>query len=285
MRDVQTYVVEQTGNNRWSDSTQSRGAISVKNRRILVVAVCSAMLLPAAQTTAQEGVQEALDTQAASQQASAEVQQRINALDDDTREMLNEYRATMAQVSDLEAYNQQLERLVATQNVELADFERQFQEIETTRRQILPLIIRMLEVLEEFVTIDIPFLPEERTLRISELRKLMERPDVLTSEKYRRITEAYQIELDYGHTIEAYEGEIEVDGEARTVAFLRYGRLGLYYLTLDGLTIGHWDTEQDRWVELDDEYRSSLDRALRIARKQLPPDLTRLPVRAPEDRT
>lgn len=242
-------------------------------------------LIVAAAVIAQEQVQEAIDTQTAVQAASIEVQRRIDELDDQTREMLNEYRLTMAQVTDLEAYNQQLERLVATQNVELADYERQFQEIETTKRQILPLIIRMLEVLEEFVAIDMPFLPEERSLRIGELRKLMERPDVLTSEKYRRVTEAYQIELDYGHTIEAYEGEIEVDGETRTVAFLRYGRLGLYYMTLDGLTIGHWDTEQDRWVELDAEYRSSLDRALRIARKQLPPDLTRLPVPAPEDRT
>jgi hypothetical protein len=243
------------------------------------------LLIHGTAATAQEQVQDAIDTQVRTQAASAEVQQRINELDDQTREMLNEYRLTMAQVSDLEAYNQQLERLVATQNVELADYERQFQEIETTKRQILPMIIRMLEVLEEFVAIDMPFLPQERSLRIDELNKLMERPDVLTSEKYRRITEAYQIELDYGHTIEAYEGEIELAGEPRTVAFLRYGRLGLYYMTLDGLTIGHWDKEQDQWIELDDEYRSSLDRAMRIARKQLPPDLTRLPVPAPEDRT
>jgi hypothetical protein len=257
----------------------------VNTRSNLLTAVGTVLLIACSAATAQEQVQDALDTQVATQAASAEVQQRINELDDQTREMLNEYRLTMSQVADLEAYNQQLERLVATQNVELADYERQFEEIETTKRQILPLIIRMLEVLEEFVAIDMPFLPEERNLRIEELKKLMERPDVLTSEKYRRVTEAYQIELDYGHTIEAYEGEIEVDGEPRTVAFLRYGRLGLYYMTLDGLTIGHWDQAQDRWVELDDEYRSSLDRALRIARKQLPPDLTRLPVPAPEDRT
>lgn len=251
---------------------------------LLVVSSTILMFLTAG-AIAQQEVQEAIDTQTATQQASVEVQQRINELDDKTREMLNEFRVTMSQVSDLEAYNQQLERLVTTQNVELADYERQFQEIETTKRQILPLIIRMLDVFAEFVAIDIPFLPEERNLRIDELRKLMERPDVLTSEKFRRVTEAYQIELDYGHTIEAYEGEIEVGGEARTVAFLRYGRLGLYYMTLDGLTIGHWDNQQDQWVELDSEYRSSLDRALRIARKQLPPDLTRLPVPAPEDRT
>ncbi len=257
----------------------------MSTRPILLILISPLALILATAVIAQEQVQEAIDTQMVTQAANAKVQQRINALDDDTREMLNEYRLTMSQVSDLEAYNLQLERLVATQNVELADFERQFQEVEATKRQILPLIIRMLEVLEEFVAIDMPFLPEERNLRIGELRKLMVRPDVLTSEKYRRVTEAYQIELDYGHTIEAYEGEIEVGGEARTVAFLRYGRLGLYYMTLDGLTIGHWDKVQDQWVELDDEYRSSLDRAMRIARKQLPPDLTRLPVPAPEDRT
>jgi hypothetical protein len=130
-----------------------------------------------------------------------------------------------------------------------------------------------------------PFLPEERSMRLTELEKLMERPDVPTSEKYRRVTEAYQIELEFGHTIEGYEGEIEIDGETRTVAFLRYGRLGLYYMTLDGLEIGYWDKAADKWVVLDDEYRQSLDRAMRIARKQLPPDLTRLPVPAPEDRT
>ena len=122
-------------------------------------------------------------------------------------------------------------------------------------------------------------------MRITQLKELMARPDVPTSEKYRRVTEGYQIELEYGHTIEGYEGELESEGETRTVAFLRYGRLGLYYQTLDGLEIGHWDKNQDRWVKLGNEYRQSLDRAMRIARKQLPPDLTRLPIPAPEDRT
>jgi hypothetical protein len=232
-----------------------------------------------------DALRDAMEQQSRSIEASARVQDRIDALDDETREMLNEYRQTLSQLTDLNAYNTQLERLVATQQVELADYERRFQDIEVTKRRILPLIVRMIEVLEEFVTIDVPFLKEERELRIAELNKLMARPDVPTSEKYRRVTEAYQIELEYGHTIEAYEAEIEVDGETRTVAFLRYGRLGLYYMTLDGLEIGYWDNNQDRWIQLGDEYRQSLDRAIRIARKQLPPDLTRLLVPAPEDRT
>ncbi len=241
------------------------------------------LLFAASTAPAQEGVQEALDVQEQSIDASIAVQQRINALDDETREMLNEYRTTSSQIQDLIAYNEQLAKLVSTQRVELADFERQFNELEITKRRILPLIVRMIEVLDEFVGIDMPFLEEERAMRVTELQRLMEKPDVPTSEKYRRVTEAYQVELDYGHTIEAYEGEMTDKGETRTVNFLRFGRLGLYYQTLDGLEIGYYDKNTDQWVQLDDEYRQPLDRAIRIARKQLPPDLIRLPVPAPED--
>jgi hypothetical protein len=254
-------------------------------RRLLTLTLVVVVLMSPAAAPGQEQVREALDIQNQSLAASADIQRRIDSLDDETRKMLSEYRLTTAQVQDLTAYNEQLERLVATQRVELADFERQFQEIEVTKRQILPLIVRMIDVLEEFVGIDIPFLERERQARIAQLHELMERPEVPTSEKYRRVSEAYQIELEYGHTIEAYEGELVVGDESRTVAFLRFGRLGLYYMTLDGHEIGVWDNRADEWVVLGDEYRQSLDRAIRIARKQLPPDLIRLPVPAPENRS
>ena len=243
------------------------------------------LLLSCCPVFAQQSVDDAMQVQTGTLEASADVQRRIDELDDGTREMLEEYRATMSQVQDLGAYNDQLEKLVRTQRVELADYERQFQDIEITKRRILPLIVRMIDVLDEFVTIDMPFLEGERELRIGELRNLMERPEVPTSEKSRRVSEAYQIELDYGHTIEAYEGEITMGGEARTVNFLRFGRLGLYYMTLDGLEIGFFNKQEDRWEVLPNEYLQSLDRAIRIARKQLPPDLIRLPVPAPEERT
>ncbi len=234
---------------------------------------------------AQQTVDDAVRLQTSSIETSAEVQQRIDALDDETREMLEEYRAAMTQVSDLSAYNDQLERLVGTQRVELADYERQFNDIEVTKRRILPLIVRQIDVLDEFVGLDMPFLVDERALRVAELRNLLERPEVPTSEKYRRVSEAYQIELDYGHTIEAYEGELLDNGESRTVNFLRFGRLGLYYMTLDGLEIGFFNNQTDQWEQLDSEFLQPLDRAIRIARKQLPPDLVRLPVPAPENRT
>ncbi len=268
------------------------------HKAMALVAMCTGvgalvLALPtlAQDSPAQDPAQDAgaLRDAAAQQQrsieAGAETQERIDALDDETRQMLVDFRGKATQLTDLRAYNEQLEKLVATQQAELADYERQFDDIEVTKRRILPLIVRMIEVLDEFVAVDMPFLQQERTLRINELRALLERPDVPTSEKYRRVAEAYQIELEYGHTIEAYEAEIQVDGETRTVAFLRFGRLGLYYMTLDGLQVGYYDNVTGQWVQLGEEHRQSVDRAIRIARKQLPPDLTRLVVPAPEERS
>ena len=128
---------------------------------------------------------------------------------------------------------------------------------------------------------DVPFLPQERQLRLQELRELMERADVTVADKYRRIMEAYQIETEYGHTIESYQGEIDLDGQTRTVDFLRFGRIGLYYLSLDGQRLGMWDTEQRKWVSLGADYKDALDQAIRVARKQMPPDLLKLPIAAP----
>ncbi len=257
----------------------------MKARHLWSIALTGLLLVVGVSANAQDDLQRAIKAQTDMQNTSAEVQARINALDDDAREALNEYRQALSQVDDLVAYNQQLESLVATQGVELADFERRFAALEKTKRQILPLILRMLDVLEEFVAADMPFLEKERAMRIANLKELMGRPDVPTSEKYRRVTEAYQIELEYGHTIEGYEGEIQIDGETRTVAFLRFGRLGLYYMTLNGLEIGYWDKEADSWAALPASDRQAMDQAMRIARKQLPPNLVRLPVAAPEERT
>ena len=257
----------------------------MKSKRPLLMSGGVLLALFAGLASAQETVGDAIEVQPQSIEASASTQQRINALDDETRDMLNEYRQVMTQVADLAAYNEQLQGLVDTQNVEIAEYEKKFNDIEVTKRRILPLIVRMIDVLDEFVGLDMPFLEIERATRIVALRELMQRPEVPTSEKYRRVSEAYQIELEYGHTIEAYEGEIEIAGETRTVNFLRFGRLGIYYMTLDGLEIGYWDNRNDVWVELGSEYRQPLDRAIRIARKQLPPDLVRLPIQAPEKRS
>ncbi len=95
-----------------------------------------------------------------------------------------------------------------------------------------------------FVELDVPFLLEERTSRVQNLKNMMVRADITISEKYRLILEAYQIELDYGQTLEAYEGLLGTGADARTVEFVKLGRVSLMYQTLDGSETGYWDAEQ-----------------------------------------
>jgi hypothetical protein len=111
----------------------------------------------------------------------------------------------------------------------------------------------------------------------------MGRADVAISEKYRRIVEAYQVEMDYGRTIEAYEGELAGEaGDPRTVQFLRVGRVTLLYQTLDGHETGYWDVEQKRWV-VDDAYAHSFKEGIAVAKKARAPEMLIVPVPAPQE--
>jgi hypothetical protein len=141
----------------------------------------------------------------------------------------------------------------------------------------------MVTAIEEFVELDVPFLIEERTERAEGLRKLMTRADVTTPEKFRQVMEAYQIENEYGRTIEAYRDSLTIDGRESIVDVLRFGRIALVYQTLDGTRSGRWDQVSGQWVAVDPDLRSAVREGLRIARKQVAPDLVKLPLPAPSD--
>lgn len=214
---------------------------------------------------------------------AAKSQVRINQIDDQTDELAAEYRAVIDQTQSLRVYNTQLEKLIAAQNAELASLDEQIGGVTEIGREVTPLMMRMVDTLEQFVEADVPMLLSERRQRVADLRDLLGRADVADSEKYRRITEAYQIENEYGRTIEVYQDNITIDGQDLTLDFLRIGRVALVYQTLDGEQIGAWDQEQRAWVELPDTYRDSIRQGVRIANKQLAPDLIRLPVPAPKE--
>lgn len=222
---------------------------------------------------------EAIDTQVDTDIAAQESQEKIDNLADETTDMVAEYRDVLRQTQSLQAYNDQLEKLVDSQRSELESIGLQLRNIETTQRDIVPLMTKMIEVLEQFVALDIPFLQEERNNRIVALKTMMGRADVTLSEKYRRIMEAYQVETEYGRTIEAYQAELSGDGDSRTVDFLRIGRVSLYYLTLNGMEAGVWDAATQQWQPLSDDYLQPIADGLKVARKQLPPDLLVLPLK------
>ncbi len=218
-----------------------------------------------------------------SQRLAAEAkasQGRVEQLDDASREMLTEYRNALQQAEALKGYNSQLRDLVEAQRQELASYQKQLDGIERTQEAVSPQMVKMVEVLGEFIAADLPFLPEEREDRLAQLQDLLPRADVSLADKYRRILEAYQIESDYGRTLEAWRGELnQADGGSRSVEFLRLGRSMLYYQTLDAHKSGWWNPQTKAWEVLDGSARRPLTQAIAIARQQQAPAVLSLPIK------
>lgn len=250
--------------------------------RMILYAIPLVLLGPAVTAFGATPLEQATQVQKQVHKLAQQSQQKIEKLDNQTQDLVQEYRGINRELENLRIYHQQLRKLIDSQERERISLARQLEDIEVTQRNITPLMLRMLEVLEQFVALDIPFLEQERGLRVTELRELMDRADVDLAEKYRRLMEAYQIETKYGRTLEAYQGDLFLQGKTRAVEFLRFGRLGLYYLTLDGAKAGFWNKNHSTWKPLAREYRSAIAQGLRVARKLAAPDLLKLLVPAPQ---
>lgn len=216
--------------------------------------------------------------------AGSKAQDGVSELDAEQRELEQEYEAVTRQADSLRLYVDQLEATVQGQRDQIASLEAQIDRVVDVGRRTIPLMQQMVATLEEFVEVDVPFLLDERRTRVERLKKVLAAPDVTDAEKYRLILEAYQIEMEYGRTIEAYRGRLAGDGEedGQVVEFLRFGRAVFAYASLDGESFGVWDQDARAWVELDPSFGHGIRRGLRIARKQAPPDLVFLPIEAPE---
>ncbi|MEO1481955.1 MAG: DUF3450 domain-containing protein [Myxococcota bacterium] len=212
---------------------------------------------------------------------AAASQAKVDKLDEDAFDMLQEYRELQRQIESLRIYNNQVAELVTNQDTEVESMRQQIDDAVLVGREITPLMLKMIDSLESFIELDYPFLKDERAKRVERLRRMMTDPNVTDSEKFRQVMEAYSIENSYGRTIEDYDGKLGTEGDDRTVQFLRVGRIVLLYMTVDGEEAGRWDNSARQWQTVDSSYFNEIRKGLRIARKQAAPDLMRLPVSAP----
>ena len=226
-------------------------------------------------------VTQTINEQQAVNRAAAASQARVNQLDDETQSMLDDYRVALRETESFRRYNAQMEEHIKSQQEEMTRIQHDIEEIERTNREIYPLMQRMTETLEQFVKLDVPFMLEERTKRVAGLKDMLNRADVTTAEKFRRLLEAYSIEMEYGRTMDANEGKLGEGEAARTVSFLRVGRTALMYQTLDGDETGYWDIDKKAWVQ-DDSYSDAVAHGIKVARQTIAPDLITVPVRAAE---
>lgn len=215
-------------------------------------------------------------------QSAVRSQSKIDALTEETRKLLSDYKTVLKEIEGLRVYNRQLEKQIGNQETEMTDLASAIDKVTVIERQITPLMLRMIDGLEQFVDLDMPFLLDERMDRVERLREMMDRADVAVSEKFSQVFRAFQIENDYGRTMETYGDTIEIDGTERKVDILKVGRIALVYQTPDGSETGMYNNNTKAFEAIDDEYQSPIRQGIRMARQQATQDMFMIPVHGAE---
>lgn len=250
---------------------------STLTKRSGVAAVCLGMLLSGVLSA--QVIDRSIETETRITRNAAQAQAQIDQVADETEQLVDEYRRILGETESLRIYNEQMQTIVDSQEEEVVSINDQLDGLEQTRRDVVPLMIDMAESLVDLVDADMPFRVDERRGRAESLVEMLDRSDVTIAEKYRRIMEAYQDEVEFGRDPDTYRGELP-DGQQ--VDFLRVGRTLLFYQSLDGTQTGWWNPESREFERLPDKYRLPVRDGLAIARNQVAPDLVRLPVPAPK---
>ena len=208
-------------------------------------------------------------------------QQNIDRVAHESQQILEEYRRLQNGVEYQAAYTRELEQLNSSQQVRITRLKQQIEEAGITQQRIVPLMRSMADSLEKFVVLDLPFHHEERINAVLQLKHRLRQPDLPLPMKFRLLLETWQLEQDYGVSIEAWRGPLELADKVVSVEYLRIGRVALYYQSLDGLNSGYWEKAEQAWVPLAANYNQPISKALRVAHKQVAPELLSLPMISP----
>jgi regulator of replication initiation timing len=209
---------------------------------------------------------------------SAKSQAKIDNIYQQTQDLLAEYRNTVDDAEVLRGYNDHVQRMVDKQQENIVSLQEQIDGIDEIKQGVVPLMYKMIDSLEKFIELDVPMNIVNRRGRVANLRAVMDDSNVSVSEQFRLVLEAYEIEAGYGTIFDAYQGEIDLGGRSLTADFVHMGRVAFVAQSLDAKNSWLWNNETRSWEELGDEYLKPVTDAIRMARKQLPMDLTKLPV-------
>lgn len=250
----------------------------VSKKSLVASAMVGALALAGSNIAAADALTDLQKAEAQIFKQSAKSQAKINRIYEQTQDLLADYRNTVDQADVLRGYNDHVQRMVDDQQANLVSLQEQIDGIDEIKQGVVPLMYKMIDSLEKFVELDVPMNIERRKERVANLRDVMNDSNVNTSEQFRLVLEAYEIEAGYGSVFDAYQAEIDLGGRSLTADFVHLGRVAFVAQSLDAKNSWLWNNQTRAWEELGDEYTKPITDTIRMARKQLPPNLTKLPV-------
>ena len=152
---------------------------------------------------AQEIVDKTLDSQVDASSSSVVAQRDIERLDEEAKKLYYEFKDIVSEFEGLRRYDNQLEKIVFSQEEEVLDILKQIESLDNVNKEILPFLKTIIDSLRAFIKLDIPFLLESRIARVDDLDSIILKSNITTAEKFRKVFEAYQLEATFGNTCAA----------------------------------------------------------------------------------
>ncbi len=194
------------------------------------------------------------------------------------RALADETHALEFELKLLEARSLKLQGYAEQRRQEIAKLNDGLTEMAEIGLHLEPYLDELVAKIKENKAQDLPFATVERERRLADLEMALNSYDVDLPEKLSRVMEVLKIEAGFGRGFEVSE-EVLNRGDGETaVRVLRLGRVGLYYLTLDGSQAGWFNRKSKAWEKLPGIYSEAVKEALRMALKQRAFDLVQLPV-------
>lgn len=243
--------------------------------RAVTVIVLTVLLCPANAQTPEQSIESVLRLQ----RDARATQLRIETISRQRQALLGEIETIESDGTTYALRNRDLEQQLATVQENLAEIDSDIHAVADIQTGIVTLLTGMIDALDRFIALDLPFELERRQAVITALRRDLVRADIDVGKKYQAIVSAYLDEIRFGHTDAVMTGRIATPAGERTVNILRLGRAGLWYVTPDGVTAGRWDRRTRGWTDADTD-ADEVMRGIRIVRNLTSPALIRLPVQA-----
>ena len=215
----------------------------------------------------------------------AQTQRRIDQLDDQRTDIELEYRALLEQIESQRLFVEQQQVFIRSQENEVESLTSQIERVDDIQTDLAPMMREMVQTLEEFVNLDLPFRLEGengRLARIEHLYELVDDPEISPAERYRVILNAYDIEASYGRSVTSYEDHIVDENNIPVeVTVLQIGRVAVIRQYPDKhMTMLHNGSSE--WVDLPSSYEANVTRAIRIAQEVTTPSVFLTPLPGPQ---
>ncbi|MEM6639742.1 MAG: DUF3450 family protein, partial [Pseudomonadota bacterium] len=129
---------------------------------------------------------------------------------------------------------------------------------EQSRAELIPLLERMLGLLEVSIEHDLPASVPARLNAVRAARDLLSDADAGAADRIAAVLDIYRTEGRLASTINTDAGRIVLGTPARQHRLVRLGRIALYAVTDDGRNCKLYQRDEQRWQPLDPPVCSAL---------------------------